>query len=228
MTKLALRILMALLFLAAPGISSDSLRAAQSIRTTQKTLVIDPGHGGSDTGIAASSGPNEKEATLALAKQIARLLDNRYNVRLTRTEDIQIPPAERAAHANQNRADFFLSLHLHGRKIGPGMIFYFDNPGGSRSSQPDSWRDQPLILQAESRKAAAVLSNALSGQAIKVSVVPAPAPVLEGTLMPALVMEPFSLSILAAPENREAVLTRFSEAISRGIDRILKTLPSNP
>lgn len=203
--------------------------ASPPIRTTQKTIVIDPGHGGMDPGIPLARGLTEKQVVLDLAKQMARLLDSQYNVLLTRNTDTSLPAAKRAAYANRNRADFFLSLHLHQRKSDQGTVFYSQGPAGERTETPGSWKDQPLTFQAESRKAASILAREIqAGPGIPFSVIPAPACVLEGTLMPAVVVELFSISMLTGTANMETVLTRFAESICRGLDLYFKALDQNP
>ena len=80
-----------------------------------RTIVIDPGHGGSETGAVGPSGALEKELTLLLAQTLAARLQGRMPVRvvLTRTEDANLPHDNRTAIANQNKADLFISIHLN-------------------------------------------------------------------------------------------------------------------
>jgi N-acetylmuramoyl-L-alanine amidase len=82
---------------------------------TRPTIVIDPGHGGSETGAIGPSGTHEKELTLLLAQGLARALSARLPVRveLTRDEDAELPLDTRAAIANQHRAALFISIHLN-------------------------------------------------------------------------------------------------------------------
>jgi N-acetylmuramoyl-L-alanine amidase len=79
------------------------------------TIVIDPGHGGTETGAIGPSGTREKELTLLLAQSLARELRARLPVRveLTRDEDADLPLDTRAAIANQHRAALFISIHLN-------------------------------------------------------------------------------------------------------------------
>jgi N-acetylmuramoyl-L-alanine amidase len=79
------------------------------------TIVIDPGHGGGETGAIGPSGTQEKELTLLLAQGLARELQRRLPVRveLTRDEDADLPLDTRAAIANQHRAALFISIHLN-------------------------------------------------------------------------------------------------------------------
>jgi N-acetylmuramoyl-L-alanine amidase len=77
--------------------------------------VIDPGHGGSDTGAVGSKGVEEKTITLLLAQVLRSRLEERLPVRvvLTRTDDAELPLDTRTALANQQKADLFISLHIN-------------------------------------------------------------------------------------------------------------------
>ncbi len=79
-----------------------------------RTVVIDPGHGGTETGAIGPSGIQEKELTLALARDLADSL-SRLGLRvvLTRTEDVNVPLDTRTPLANQNKGDLFISIHLN-------------------------------------------------------------------------------------------------------------------
>lgn len=79
------------------------------------TIVIDPGHGGTETGAIGPSGQQEKELTLEIAETLREHLRERMPVRviLTRDEDVSLPHDTRAAIANQNKADLFISIHLN-------------------------------------------------------------------------------------------------------------------
>jgi N-acetylmuramoyl-L-alanine amidase len=80
-----------------------------------QTIVIDPGHGGSDTGAVGSKGVEEKTITLLLAQTLRSRLEERLPVRvvLTRTDDAELPLDTRTALANQQKADLFISLHIN-------------------------------------------------------------------------------------------------------------------
>ena len=79
------------------------------------TIVIDPGHGGVETGAIGPGGVQEKELTHLLAQQLAARLQQRLPLRvvLTRSEDTQLALDARTAIANQNKADLFVSIHLN-------------------------------------------------------------------------------------------------------------------
>ncbi len=77
-------------------------------------VVVDPGHGGDQKGAVAPDGTAEKDLTLRIAQRIAKRLERQgARVILTRTGDIELPLVNRAAVANAERADVFISVHLN-------------------------------------------------------------------------------------------------------------------
>ena len=78
-------------------------------------VVIDPGHGGSNTGAAGVvEGLYEKRFTLLLARQLARRLEGGgVRATLTRTTDTYLTLRQRARIANERAADLFVSLHAN-------------------------------------------------------------------------------------------------------------------
>jgi N-acetylmuramoyl-L-alanine amidase len=89
--------------------------AAADLRSSVRTIVVDPGHGGTETGAIGPDGVDEKDLTLVLARDLEARLTQRLPVRvvLTRTDDSKLPLDSRTAIANQNKADLFVSLHLN-------------------------------------------------------------------------------------------------------------------
>ena len=79
------------------------------------TIVLDPGHGGDETGAVGPGGVREKDLTLALAQLLRSRLQVRLPVRvvLTRNRDETLPLDARSALANQHKADLFVSLHIN-------------------------------------------------------------------------------------------------------------------
>ena len=78
------------------------------------TVVIDPGHGGSETGAIGPSGIQEKTLTLNLARSLAARLGRMgLQTVLTRNDDGNLKLDDRPAIANQNKADLFISIHLN-------------------------------------------------------------------------------------------------------------------
>jgi N-acetylmuramoyl-L-alanine amidase len=98
----------------APAVREEPVgRAART-----PVIVIDPGHGGPDTGRIGPGGLKEKEVVLDVSRRLAGVLTRRgYEVRLTRTADTLINLAHRPKMANEwrgNRPGLFLSIHANG------------------------------------------------------------------------------------------------------------------
>lgn len=80
-------------------------------------IAIDAGHGGADPG-AVFEGRQEKDDTLKLALAVGELLEqNGMDVFYTRTEDIYQTPFQKATLANQEKADYFVSIHRNSSPI---------------------------------------------------------------------------------------------------------------
>jgi N-acetylmuramoyl-L-alanine amidase len=88
-------------------------RAIKSRSGGKPLVVIDAGHGGKDVGAIAVTGGYEKDITLAIAREVARVLRERGRVRvkLTRDDDRFIPLGGRVRIARDARADLFISIH---------------------------------------------------------------------------------------------------------------------
>nr|WP_295969643.1 N-acetylmuramoyl-L-alanine amidase [uncultured Bacillus sp.] len=96
-----------------------------------KTIVIDPGHGGEDGGTIGGNGLLEKRLTLKTAKYLSEKLQSAgANVILTRNSDIFIPLTSRVQTADYRNADAFISLHFDHSKdrSARGLTTYFYHP----------------------------------------------------------------------------------------------------
>ena len=80
-----------------------------------RTIVVDAGHGGLDDGSKGANGTLEKDITLNIARLLTDTLERRLGVRViqTRTRDTVVELDRRAAIANNNNADLFISLHAN-------------------------------------------------------------------------------------------------------------------
>jgi N-acetylmuramoyl-L-alanine amidase len=94
-------------------------------------VVLDPGHGGDETGAVGPGGTQEKAVNLAVAQDVRRQLEALgAKVVLTRTADYRVTLASRAAIANALHPQLFLSIHHNAepdgpRRQGPGSETYF-------------------------------------------------------------------------------------------------------
>lgn len=111
--KVAIRLLF-LITLCVPLLLSAQNNSGGEITKISK-IVIDPGHGGRDSG-CAYKGFLEKEINLSISLKLGELIKNNFpdvEVVYTRTTDKYIALAERSALANRIKADLFLSVHIN-------------------------------------------------------------------------------------------------------------------
>lgn len=76
-------------------------------------IVLDPGHGGLDTGTKTASGDAEKVIVLEFAVMLRDRLEKsgKYRVVMTRTDDVFVPLGERVRFARERQAALFISIH---------------------------------------------------------------------------------------------------------------------
>ncbi|MFM1769293.1 MAG: hypothetical protein RJA22_1822 [Verrucomicrobiota bacterium] len=114
----------------------------------QRTLVIDPGHGGKDSGTRSCvNGEYEKHYVLDWAVRLQRrLVERGWTVVLTRSNDTYLTLAERVAVAERVQADLFLSLHFNaapGNSDLVGVETYCLPPPGMPSTLRRGFADDP-------------------------------------------------------------------------------------
>jgi N-acetylmuramoyl-L-alanine amidase len=106
-----------------------------------RTIAIDAGHGGDDTGVVGAKGAKEKDLTLAVARRLKTAMESRLGVRvlLTRDDDRNVPIDERTATANHNKADLFVSLHANGslrpRTAGTAILYASFEKGAEEAAR---------------------------------------------------------------------------------------------
>jgi N-acetylmuramoyl-L-alanine amidase len=99
-----------------------------------KLIVVDPGHGGHDSGARAGTA-YEKNLALTISRALAKELEGSgARVLMTRNDDRFIPLSERAEFANSNRADLFISVHINSSPGGKtsGSITFFHGPSAAK------------------------------------------------------------------------------------------------
>jgi N-acetylmuramoyl-L-alanine amidase len=106
----------------APGLPKAAAPTESGSRTLTRVLglkigriVIDPGHGGHDTGTIGPTGLEEKDVVLDVGLRLKKLLEHKVGceVVMTRSDDTFIPLEERTAIANEKAADLFISIHAN-------------------------------------------------------------------------------------------------------------------
>lgn len=79
-----------------------------------RRIALDPGHGGTNIGTRTPGGLKEKFLTLDIARRVQETLEEySFEVLMTREEDVGLTLQERAALANRERADIFVSIHVN-------------------------------------------------------------------------------------------------------------------
>jgi N-acetylmuramoyl-L-alanine amidase len=101
----------------APPPTRDGQRSlARVLGLKVRTIVIDPGHGGHDTGTIGPHGLEEKDLCLDVALRLGRIIEQHLpgaQVVYTRKSDVFVPLQQRTAIANQANADLFVSIHAN-------------------------------------------------------------------------------------------------------------------
>lgn len=105
-----------------------------------KTIMIDAGHGGMDSGAIGTQGTMEKDLVLDIALRLKRRFEEQsdYRVVLTRESDVFVPLSKRVEMAHDERADIFISIHLNYLPQKPINIietFYFGPSGDVKTAR---------------------------------------------------------------------------------------------
>ncbi len=99
------------------GLTSCSTPGAGNQRNTShtfSTVVVDPGHGGKDSGATRRYGPPEKVVALDVAQRLRKKLgDSQLRTVMTRNSDVFIPLDERVAIGNRQANSIFVSIHFN-------------------------------------------------------------------------------------------------------------------
>lgn len=213
-----------------------------------RTIVLDPGHGGENTGAIGPGGATEKDLTLRLAQSLRSRLESRMPVKvvLTRGEDADLPLDTRTAVANQQKADLFISLHLNSSPTpgAQGAETYFSSLEASdelaalaaESENRSGGEEDPLYglqlmlwdlaqsrFMAQSQRLAALIQEELNLtlDLRNRGVKQAPFRVLLGAAMPAVLVE---LGFLNNPREEARLLdpgyqAELVEALVRAVSR---------
>lgn len=210
-----------------PVMRPGLIKNAHAIRT----VILDAGHGGHDSGAKGQRGI-EKEAALDVVLRAKRLLEqNGYTVRLTRSSDVFIPLEDRAAFANRFLNAVFVSVHFNKSGSGgaSGIETFALAPRGVPSMDEENFSYSDLKLHpghgqdAENIALATALHSSmlrhmrLTDRGIKrarfvvIRDIRIPGVLLEGGFM----NHPVDGRLIASPAYRDA----FARAILEGVGR---------
>jgi N-acetylmuramoyl-L-alanine amidase len=215
-----------------------------------RTIVIDPGHGGQEVGARGPGGTLEKDVSLAIARRLrAELVSSRgLQVFLTRDRDVEVSLDERAAIANNYKADLFVSIHANASRArgAKGSEVYFLSYQASDDEsrriaqlegmaepvgQAPPGSDLALILwdmaQAEHLEESSALASRIQEELAVVTgsegrgVKQAPFRVLVGAAMPAVLVE---VAFISNPDEEKLLSSdgyqaKVAGALARGLER---------
>jgi N-acetylmuramoyl-L-alanine amidase len=217
-------------------------------------VVLDPGHGGHDTGTIGPSGLLEKDVVLDVALRLGTLIEERMGAEVvyTRRDDSYVPLPQRTAIANEKQADLFLSIHANaGASSVSGSETYYLNFSTDKSDLDVASREnatsersihelQSIIEKIarkdkadESREFASRIQAAMYKDMLKANpraqdrgVRRAPFVVLIGAAMPSVLSE---IDFLSNPREerllrREDYRQRLAEALYKGLSQYASTL----
>jgi N-acetylmuramoyl-L-alanine amidase len=214
-----------------PGATTPALgdpRASVGVRT----VVLDPGHGGDANGTEGPGGTLEKTVTLAVSRRVKALIEGRLGLRviMTRDDDRTLDQDQRAAIANNNHADLFVSIHANAavRPAVRGAEVYYlsidradlearrraETPsaalpqlgGGTRAIELILWEAAQARHLEQSARLATLVEASLRSR-LEMSPRPlqqAPFRVLVGANMPAVLVE---IGYLSNPDEEKALVS---------------------
>ena len=212
-----------------------------------KTIILNPGHGGYDTGVIGVSGTNEKTVTLKLCQLIKKDLSGDYRVLLTRNGDFEMNSQERCGFADRENGDLFISIHTGGafsRSFNEMAVFYDDRKtviSDETKNTSEQWSENWDALhgkyEEESRSFGGILLTNLNAMLSKIdkfddgyrkttqmNIYGAPLFALNGCNMPGVILEIGRLSTpyFETVINNEEKLLFFADAVCDAIKDYFK------
>lgn len=207
----------------APLLTRDAILGMMKV----ETVVIDPGHGGSDTGAIGRRRTYEKKAVLDIAKRVKKKLrDKRVSATLTRNWDSSLALSTRTDRARKWHADLFVSIHLNsaGNRNASGIETYIlSHPGfpSTSSSRTNDERYPANGYDAQNVILAYFTQKALLSQtgAVDRGIKHARFEVLKSAPCPAILVE---CGFLSNPKEEGRIIQKsyrdkLAEGIARGI-----------
>jgi N-acetylmuramoyl-L-alanine amidase len=120
------------------GKSSGAVKQIYDMNQSDRDVIvaIDAGHGGEDPGAMGPKRTHEKDAVLAISRELKRTIDARTGMKavLIRDGDYYLPLRERYEKARRHRADLFVSIHadaFKNPKVAGGSVFVLSSRGAS-------------------------------------------------------------------------------------------------
>ncbi|HXG90849.1 MAG TPA: N-acetylmuramoyl-L-alanine amidase [Blastocatellia bacterium] len=156
--------------------AADALAAkvdAKAAEAPIKRIVIDPGHGGHDTGTISPNGMREKDLVLDVARRLRAYIKHNYpdvEVIMTRDSDRFVALEERTAIANARAADLFISIHANASpsRAASGVETFFLSPdrAASEDLQAAARENARMASEKKSDGAQTVVASITAGNRV--------------------------------------------------------------
>jgi N-acetylmuramoyl-L-alanine amidase len=156
--------------------AAESLAAKVDAKAAQapiKRIVIDPGHGGHDTGTISANGMKEKDLVLDVGRRLRNYIKTNYpdvEVIMTRDTDRFVALEERTAIANSRHADLFISVHANASpsRAASGVETFFVSPdrAASEASQNSARENPKEAIAKADEKAEPMIATVTVGNRI--------------------------------------------------------------
>lgn len=188
-------------------------------------IVLDPGHGGTDTGARGAAGIAEKDIVLQFARVLRAELERLgYRVAMTRNDDSNPSYDDRAALGNAYRDAVFVSLHVSSTgKTGTARTYYYQVPAAASapsggSSSPITWEDAQRPYTETSRRLANLVQIELSHRFAGSPNAPTPVAVrsLRSVGAPAVAVEVSSVAA-SDPVAVTSLVGPLANSVARGV-----------
>ena len=213
-----------------PPVYRESKPAQPQTSKPFAVVVLDPGHGGQDSG-AMVGGVMEKDLTLDVARRVDRLLDSEGVATLmTRLGDSYVSLADRAAFGNRSKESIFISIHFNednkpvasgvetyyaAHQINSGSTFaswlpFFSRPP-SNSPKPESQSLASFIQEALVARTRSIDRGTQAKQFFVIANVTSPAVLIEG----GFITNKDELSKLVSEDYRDQLAAAVADGILR-------------
>jgi N-acetylmuramoyl-L-alanine amidase len=193
------------------------------------TIIIDPAHGGTDTGVKIKDKINEKDVTLAIAHELQKELSRESNIKviLTRDSDTDMSAEKINKIVRENKPDFFISIHINNGfgKHASGFELYYpgfgkDTTGGKKEIK-DLSNEKINQINKSVRMSQLIQRNldsifARKGRGLR----EADSPQMEGLSVPALTVE---IGFASNPDDRKKILSeKTQKEIAQALAKSIK------
>jgi N-acetylmuramoyl-L-alanine amidase len=208
-----------------PGAPLQSLPATAPPQRVLGTVVLDPGHGGADSGARGATGAIEKDVVLLMSRAVRSELE-RQGLRVVMTREGDQNPSfdDRAAIANAQHNAVFVSLHVSSTgTAGTARVYFFDVSGfpetASVAGHLLTWDTAQKPFVELSRRLADLMQVQLAQKFAKSPEISSSVPIraLRSVTAPAVAVEISSVTALD-PNALEAMAPAFAAAIARAVN----------